>query len=98
MEGQRVSHYRILHQLGSGGMGEVYAAEDERLRRRVAIKFISQQVVADDEIRRRFEREAQTASALNRRKAFPRRARRARNCALPTSLPVTSCGREIGCA
>src|SRR5262249_54958196 len=65
MEGQRVSHYRILQQLGSGGMGEVYAAEDERLRRRVAIKFISRQVIADDEMRLRFEREAQTASALN---------------------------------
>ena len=46
-------------------MGEVYAAEDERLRRRVAIKFINRQVVADDEMRERFEREAQTASALN---------------------------------
>ena len=46
-------------------MGEVYAAEDERLRRRVAIKFISRQLVASDELRERFEREAQTASALN---------------------------------
>ena len=46
-------------------MGEVYAAEDERLRRRVAIKFISRQLVASEELRERFEREAQTASALN---------------------------------
>src|SRR5581483_9800836 len=65
VEGQRISHYRILQQLGSGGMGEVYAAEDERLRRRVAIKFISGSVLADDAMRQRFEREAQTASALN---------------------------------
>jgi serine/threonine protein kinase len=65
VEGQRISHYRILRQLGSGGMGEVYVAEDEKLRRRVAIKFISGAVLADDQMRRRFEREAQTASALN---------------------------------
>ena len=54
-----------LASTGLGGMGEVYAAEDERLRRRVAIKFISRQLVASEELRERFEREAQTASALN---------------------------------
>ena len=46
-------------------MGEVYAAEDERLRRQVAIKFISRERVVDEPARRRFEREAQAASALN---------------------------------
>jgi eukaryotic-like serine/threonine-protein kinase len=65
MEGLRISHYRILRRLGSGGMGDVYAAEDERLRRDVAIKFISLGKAADENARRRFEREAQAASALN---------------------------------
>ncbi len=65
MEGLRISHYRILRRLGSGGMGEVYAAEDERLRRDVAIKFISHDKAADERARQRFEREAQAASALN---------------------------------
>jgi serine/threonine protein kinase len=54
MEGSRISHYRILRRLGSGGMGEVYSAEDERLRRNVAIKFISVGKAADENARRRF--------------------------------------------
>jgi serine/threonine protein kinase len=65
MEGLRISHYRILRRLGSGGMGEVYAAVDERLRRDVAIKFISRDKATDERARQRFEREAQAASALN---------------------------------
>ncbi|HKR86486.1 MAG TPA: protein kinase [Terriglobales bacterium] len=64
MEGSRVSHYRILRHLSSGGMGEVYVAEDENLRRKVAIKFI-RNGMADSATRRRFEREAQAASALS---------------------------------
>jgi len=65
MEGLRISHYRILRHLGSGGMGEVYAAEDERLLREIAIKFLPREKASDEQTRRRFEREAQTASALN---------------------------------
>jgi serine/threonine protein kinase/tetratricopeptide (TPR) repeat protein len=65
MEGLRISHYRILRHLSSGGMGQVYAAEDERLHREVAIKFISPGRAADEKARHRFEREAQAASALN---------------------------------
>src|SRR5439155_15861738 len=65
MEGLRISHYRILRHLGSGGMGDVYAAQDERLRREVAIKFIPQEKATDEPTRRRFQREAEAASALN---------------------------------
>src|SRR5258705_10517749 len=65
MEELRISRYRILRPLGSGGMGEVYAAEDERLRRKVAIKLIAADKASDSEARQRFEREAQAASALN---------------------------------
>jgi serine/threonine protein kinase len=64
-EGSQVSHYRILRHLSSGGMGDVYVGEDQQLRRKVAIKFIRAADAADMPTRRRFEREAQAASALN---------------------------------
>src|SRR5216117_4026932 len=65
MIGQTISHYKILEKLGEGGMGVVYKAQDLKLDRPVAIKFLPSHLSGSDENKRRFEQEAKATAALN---------------------------------
>ena len=65
MVGQTISHYRVLEKLGEGGMGEVWKAEDTKLERTVALKFLAAHLLNDDEAKQRFMREAKAAAGLD---------------------------------
>ncbi|MEE8577088.1 MAG: protein kinase [candidate division Zixibacteria bacterium] len=79
-KGAKVSHYQIIEKIGAGGMGEVYLAEDTKLKRRVALKFMPAHLASDSDMRTRFTREAQAAAKLDH----------------PNIVPVYEVGESLG--
>ena len=65
MIGKQIHHYKIIEKLGAGGMGAVFLADDVKLQRKVALKFLPDRFIADPEFKSRFEHEARAAAALN---------------------------------
>jgi len=65
-KGTLIGHYRVIEKIGSGGMGEVYLAEDTELNRKVALKFLAPHLCRDADCRARFRREAQAAASVRR--------------------------------
>jgi len=68
--GTLISHYKIIEKIGSGGMGEVYLAEDSELKRKVALKFLPLQYASDENFKTRFKREAQAAASFKSMKCW----------------------------
>src|SRR5436190_23555450 len=87
LDGKELGHYQVLSLLGSGGMGEVYLAEDTRLKRRVALKLLPAELTANSDRLRRFEQEAQAASASISRTSLP-------STKLGRPTPITSSPRN----